>query len=296
MKQVNIRIQRQLQHKSFPGVKSVRLASLTVPSLVQNGTVPFVILTCPYYPSKKETEGIVLKWYLNSKTIPIYQWIPPSHPQGLGKFKGHIDLDFEISSDPYTRHRALYILNPIVEMSGEYTCKVSTVDNEVSLTSRMVVYAPPRNVILQSDHVSYTSVKISCLVDHTFPRPEVVLFKGLGRNKSLVQGATEEVSRYQDRAWRIILVVVLNNTSIEPENLFTCDIVLPHTNYKVSKTTVYSPGKPLLYVHYNLYFFFFFSGFAEVVAQLNTYNNSKLLGSSMFIFIIPTFIVLLLNN
>jgi hypothetical protein len=72
-----------------------------------------------------------------------------------------------------------------VEMSGEYTCKVSTVDNEVSLTSRMVVYAPPRNVILQSDHVSYTSVKISCLVDHAFPLPETILFKGLGEKSSL---------------------------------------------------------------------------------------------------------------
>ena len=86
------------------GVFTVKLESLTVPSLVQNGTVPFVILDCPYYLREQETDGMVLKWYLNSKTIPIYQWIPPSNPQGLGKFKGRIDLDFKISSDPYTCH------------------------------------------------------------------------------------------------------------------------------------------------------------------------------------------------
>ena len=85
-------------------MKSVRLASLTVPSLVQNGTVPFVILDCPYYLRKEESKGMVLKWYFNSKMVPIYQWVPPSPPQSFQKFKGRVDLDFEISSDPYTRH------------------------------------------------------------------------------------------------------------------------------------------------------------------------------------------------
>ena len=220
----------------------VKLASLTVPSLVQNGTVPFVILDCPYYLRAQETDGMVLKWYLNSRTIPIYQWIPPSHPQGLGKFKGRIDLDFEISSDPYTRHRALYILNPTVDMSGEYTCKVSTVENEVSLTSRMVVYAAPRNVILQCDHVSTTSVKVSCLVDHAFPQPTAMLYTGIGRKKVMLRGTKEQVERYPDGAWRILLVVMLENKSLEPDNLFTCDIQIPHTKYKEAKTTMYSPG------------------------------------------------------
>jgi len=44
-----------------------------------------------------ERKGMVLKWYLNSQTVPIYQWIPPSRPQGLGAMRGKIDLDFEIS-------------------------------------------------------------------------------------------------------------------------------------------------------------------------------------------------------
>jgi hypothetical protein len=33
--------------------------------------------------------------------------------------------------DPYTRHRALFLYGPTVEMSGAYTCKVSTLNNEV---------------------------------------------------------------------------------------------------------------------------------------------------------------------
>ena len=240
----------------FSGVNTVKLASLTVPSLVQNGTVPFVILDCPYYLTPQERDGMVLKWYLNSRTIPIYQWIPPSYPQGLGKFEGRIDLDFEMSSDPYTRHRALYILNPTVEMSGEYTCKVSTVEEEVSLTSRMVVYTPPRNIILQCDHVSPTTVKVSCLVDHAFPLPRVVLYTGLGRAKEEVEGVEEQVERYRDGAWRVLLVVTLSNSELEPDNLFTCEVGLPHTKYLEEKTIQYSTDT------------------TEVVAQLNTFNKA----------------------
>ena len=185
---------------------------------------------------------MVLKWYLNSKTIPIYQWIPPSHPQGLGKFKGFIDLDFEISRDPYTRHRALFILNPTVEMSGEYTCKISTVENEVSLTSRMTVYAQPRKVTIWNDQMHNGQIKISCLVDHVFPRPRINISKDAGEHKFKVKNTEEEVKKFPDGAWRVLQYVVLNNSFLDIENLFTCDISIPGTNYKISRKLLYSPG------------------------------------------------------
>ena len=68
-------------------VSPVKLDSLVVPEIIQNGTRDHVVLDCPYSLSPGERDGIVLKWYLNSKTVPIYQWIPPSHPQGLGSMR-----------------------------------------------------------------------------------------------------------------------------------------------------------------------------------------------------------------
>jgi hypothetical protein len=41
--------------------------------------------------------------------------------------RGKINLDYEISPDPYGRHRALYLYSPTTEMSGDYTCKVSMI-------------------------------------------------------------------------------------------------------------------------------------------------------------------------
>ena len=121
-----------------------------------------------------EKDGMVLKWYLNSRTV-FYISVDGHLPLILGAMRGRIYLDFEITSDPYTRHRALYIYNQTVEMSGEYTCKVSTLENEVSVTNRMVVYTPPRRVAVQHRRSSYNSVNISCFVDHAFPRPSDAL-------------------------------------------------------------------------------------------------------------------------
>ena len=54
--------------------------------------------------------------------------------------KGRINLDYERSPDPYDRHRALYLYLPTTEMTGDYTCKVSTLQNDVTATKRMTVF------------------------------------------------------------------------------------------------------------------------------------------------------------
>ena len=71
---------------------AVRLESLSVPGLVRNGTVQSVILDCkfqikkyflcvliegPYSLSPAEKEGMVLKWYMNSRS---------NHYLGITKF------------------------------------------------------------------------------------------------------------------------------------------------------------------------------------------------------------------
>ena len=60
--------------------------------------------------------------------------------QGVGMMKGRINLDYEHSPDPYDRHRALFMHWPTTEMTGDYTCKVSTLQNDVTGTKRMTVF------------------------------------------------------------------------------------------------------------------------------------------------------------
>ena len=111
-----------------------------------------------------------------------------------------------------------------------------------------------------------------------------------------MNGANKKVDRYPDGAWRIALVVTLENTSLEPENLFTCDIELPHTKYKVSKTTAYSPGNSGQMVFQGQTGVSYFSGFREVVAQLNTYNDSNMPRGMLYLSFVTVVSVLLLNN
>ena len=49
------------------------------PPEVQNNSRPYVLLDCDFSINVSEREGMILKWYLNGKTI--YQWIPPRRPQ-----------------------------------------------------------------------------------------------------------------------------------------------------------------------------------------------------------------------
>ena len=107
----------------------VQLESISVPPMVEVGTVSNIVLDCPYSVTEEEKKGLVLKWYLNSLYIPIYQWMPPNLPCGLGVMEGRIDLNFRMSRDPHTQHRALAIQEPSIAMSGAYTCKVATIYN-----------------------------------------------------------------------------------------------------------------------------------------------------------------------
>ena len=59
--------------------------------------------------------------------------------------RGKIDLDYDVSPDPSERHRALYLYWPTIEMTGDYTCKISTIQNDASQTKKMTVYGKIRN-------------------------------------------------------------------------------------------------------------------------------------------------------
>ena len=81
----------------------------------------------------------MVNWYFNGETV--YQWIHNSKPQALGILKDKVNPDFKISDNDLTQYRAIQINNPTTELSGEYTCKVSTfVAGEAIMKARMIVY------------------------------------------------------------------------------------------------------------------------------------------------------------
>ncbi|KAG6461988.1 hypothetical protein O3G_MSEX012983 [Manduca sexta] len=106
------------------GVQSVRIVNMRVPEAIQYGTRDKVTLDCEY--NTRNVTGLVVKWFYNDRSQQVYQWIPPQKPQALGLLKDKLDLNFKVSNDPYTQQRALRIVQPVPELTGNYTCVVST--------------------------------------------------------------------------------------------------------------------------------------------------------------------------
>lgn len=120
----------------------LQIVEMRVPSVVEDGSATSVILDCDYVlRSADKKSELVVQWYFQNGSSPVYQWIPGKRPQDLGILKGRLNLDYRASNDPYKRHRALEILKPTYELSGVYRCKVATVEEEAVSARTMIVYS-----------------------------------------------------------------------------------------------------------------------------------------------------------
>ena len=121
------------------GTVAVTITSINVPPAVENGSAP-IVLDCDYVMADHEKQGLVVQWFLRDLPVPVYQWIPGKRPQDNGPLKGRLNLEYRASDDPYRRHRALQIVEPSVELSGQYRCKVASFENEDQASSSLVIY------------------------------------------------------------------------------------------------------------------------------------------------------------
>ena len=71
----------------------------------------------------------------------VYQWIPPRVPQALGVLADRINTTFKISGDPWAAHRALFIPRPHPVLSGQYSCTVSTFEDEDTQSAHLLVWS-----------------------------------------------------------------------------------------------------------------------------------------------------------
>ena len=62
-------------------------------------------------------------------------------------FARHLDLDYAVSDtrDRFKRHRALLLRRPTLDLSGSYTCKVSTFTDEEIRRKSMTIYGEEEN-------------------------------------------------------------------------------------------------------------------------------------------------------
>ncbi|KOB76497.1 Uncharacterized protein OBRU01_01941, partial [Operophtera brumata] len=87
---------------------------MRVPEVIQYGTRDRVTLDCDYVTGN--VTGLVVKWFFEDKSQPVYQWIPPQKPQALGILKNKVQRRFDMILDRMDTN----LLNIICAVEGVY--------------------------------------------------------------------------------------------------------------------------------------------------------------------------------
>ncbi|XP_069698107.1 uncharacterized protein [Periplaneta americana] len=235
---------------SAGGAEGLELNPLTiVPLVFQNGSVSSVILDCDYalnaddYATNEKNPGaLVVKWFFNNEPAPVYQWIHSKKPQGLGVLSGKLNLEHRISDDNATMYRALQIINPTPELSGEYKCTVSTFNEERSLTRKMIVYVPEKSFEITKSKDS-ALVNITCKAEGVFPAPELVIYSKDRSGTHDIQ--FETIPR--DGVFDAVASITVNDSELGDPITYDCELKIPETNYTVKKSVVLDPPNSAYY-------------------------------------------------
>ncbi|XP_014358184.2 uncharacterized protein LOC106710605 [Papilio machaon] len=218
-------------------VHSVRIINIRVPEVIQYGTRDAVTLDCDYVT--KNVTGLVVKWFYNDRSQPVYQWIPPQKPQALGLLKNKLDLTYKVSQNPYMQHRALRILQPGTELTGNYTCVVSTFLAEDEKTRPMTIFVPETRFDMIQDRLQDGYLNIICSVEGVFPKPELVILVG---NRPL--NAKSSIKNFEGR-YTALTSAVVSVDSLPPTVEILCDMQVPLANYFSRKRDIFYRDPPL---------------------------------------------------
>ncbi|XP_057658587.1 butyrophilin subfamily 2 member A2-like [Diorhabda carinulata] len=210
----------------------VRINRLEVPEVTRHGSP--VILDCDFSLEAND-QDLVVKWFFN-KTL-VYQWIPGTkkRPQGLGILKDRLNLEYAASVDANSIHRALHILKAGPDLSGDYTCSVSTLQSEDIETKSMLVLVSGKELILRKLSAEEGMIKVQCLAEGVYPMPLIIL-------DSRVRNITETdiISRRKGQLFEVSAIVTL--PALEVPEVFSCKLLIPQANYTTRREIVFYPG------------------------------------------------------
>ncbi|KAK3862651.1 hypothetical protein Pcinc_031509, partial [Petrolisthes cinctipes] len=218
--------------------QSLHILDLAIPEVIQNGTRSSVVLDCAYRYERYEKEDLVVKWFFNGEPEAVYQWILGKKPEAMGILKGRVNLEYHATKDKYSRHRALEILHPTTELTGLYTCLVSSFHDEEFASKRMIVYAPASSMNMTYSKPSATSVNISCEAHGLYPKPTLALRHSTTRTP--VESEVEVLD--VEEGYSIYLQAMVEDRTLPRETIFECVLHIPDTEYQVRRSIIYLPG------------------------------------------------------
>ena len=121
----------------------IEIKSLNMPDRIENGTRESIILDCIYsLDENKDKIKLVIKWFFRDDPVPIYQWIPELNKKSYSpRFINKIDDTFSVPhGTPFTKYRALHLINITTDLSGTYSCHVASLTSQDSKKKDLIVY------------------------------------------------------------------------------------------------------------------------------------------------------------
>lgn len=212
----------------------LKITNLDVPQsyIIPRGEEPpeDLVLDCEFEMDGAMAKGFVLKWKHNG--LQIYQWIPAKKPVAFSSFKGHIDLDHSVSDDRFQKYRALRLLNPAANFTGNYSCSVQTYEENETKTGHLQIIVPEVDFNLTYHQGNNGSVVVSCGVSEIFPKPELSLFIDETQTKNVVLSEEQVLGNYD-----VTLQHVLTDDSKDAS--ISCQLSIPGTNYTKRREKMY---------------------------------------------------------
>lgn len=232
--------------------RAVTIRRLIVPRWVRNGTETPAVLDCEYVYNENDLK-LVVKWFFNDGPEPVYQWIPEMRVrEAFGVLQGRLDDTFSVSSrDMYSQYRAIRILRPTWELSGKYTCVVTSLAGQDARHQDMTVFVPARSFSFNyssptsaldeqaRSRSAETTVRLLCVARGTYPRPDLKLFlirRGARRAAGDVGIRTYTTATIEDGLFDVALHADMNEGQLSTlADLFECVLEIPYSNYVMTR-------------------------------------------------------------
>ncbi|CAB0036653.1 unnamed protein product, partial [Trichogramma brassicae] len=157
-------------------VISISIIKVDIPYVVRAGSPDPVVLDCNYDLGNSKTQGLVIKWFVNQDVL--YQWIHGKNPAGSDEFQKYIDASYRASNDTRSEYRAVKLVRPGHELSGNIKCIISTIFDEVEAVRKMLVYSPEKVLRIHQPMMNETTNRliVSCSAEDLFPKPRIIIY------------------------------------------------------------------------------------------------------------------------
>ncbi|XP_058835315.1 uncharacterized protein LOC131692345 isoform X3 [Topomyia yanbarensis] len=220
----------------FGAYSSVKITSLKVPStylLDKNSKNPDpLILDCEYEVDESE-KGFVLKWFLDGQ--PVYQWIPTKNPFPFQSFKNRVDTSYVVSQERLHKHRAMAIIKPLANFTGEYACMVQTFASIDRKSAKLKIIVQESKFDLNYYLNGDGYITVDCHARDISPLPELQI----RINDKLFETQKLKSVLGENNLYNVSISGSIPKEELESPTTIECFLMVPETNYTKKRSTIY---------------------------------------------------------